>query len=208
MNEKVKQAFEILKEFLRMTDDDENPTNAFYHEEELNVIETALNDYEEHEKELIAEQHRLFNLAKKQENELKELKKENRSLTKTIAQLTEADYYFITSMALDMLKSNSNFALMYVDDIFCLVDTKNNSFDVIDNYDIDTENISKSKYQKLNELEDFAKIVLSKGIDAPLIKEYPNITYIDYNMKSRFELGTYTKTEFNLVKKVVQKYGK
>lgn len=46
MNEKVKQAFEILKEFLRMTDDDENPTNAFYHEEELNVIENALDDFD------------------------------------------------------------------------------------------------------------------------------------------------------------------
>ena len=52
MNEKVKQAFITLKEFLRMTDDDENPTNAFYHKEELDIIEQALNDYEENEKEL------------------------------------------------------------------------------------------------------------------------------------------------------------
>lgn len=42
--------------------------------QDLKVIETALNDYEEDKKELIAEQHRLFDLAKEQENELKELR--------------------------------------------------------------------------------------------------------------------------------------
>lgn len=60
---------------------------------------------------------------------------------------------------------------------------------------------------ELKELKEFARIVLSKGIDAPLIKEYPNITYVDYNMKSRFALGNYTKAEFDLVKKVVENYG-
>lgn len=68
--------------------------------------------------------------------------------------------------------------------------------------------LAKEQENELKELREFARIVLTKGIDAPLIKEYPNITYVDYNMKSRFELGTYTKAEFDLVKKVVEKYGK
>lgn len=71
MNEKVKEALETLKQL------------DYYHlhSEGLKVIETALNkveDYEiqntifkEHEKELIAEQHRLFDLAKEQEEALK-----------------------------------------------------------------------------------------------------------------------------------------
>lgn len=75
MNEKVKQAVERLRE-LDLYD---------LHSEDIKTIETALNkaeDYEiqntifkEPEKELIAEQHRLFDLAKEQENELKELKR-------------------------------------------------------------------------------------------------------------------------------------
>lgn len=69
------------------------------------------------------------------------------------------------------------------------------------------DNYEEEKIE-LNELKEFMRIVLSKGIDAPLIKEHPNITYVDYNMKSRFALGNYTKAEFDLIKKVVEKYGK
>ena len=132
-------------------------------------------------------------------NDNKILRNENKSLTKTISQLTEADYYFITSMALDMLKGNSNFALMYVDNIFCLVDTKDNSFDVIDNYDIDTENIGKSKCQELNYLREFAKIMSSRRLINPRLKD----SIMFYDVEKR-----HSETEFDLVKKVVEKYGK
>lgn len=142
---------------------------------------------------------RLVERLEKQKIKLKELKKDNHSLTKTIAQLTEADYYFITSMALDMLKGNSNFALMYVDDIFCLVDTKNNSFEVIDNYDIDTENIGKSKCQELNDLREFAKIISD---NTTTYKNHKTIM-LNNNM-----LCGVSFEQLDLVKKVVEKYGK
>lgn len=250
MNEKVKQALDLLEDLRKATLDTDIDsmgglvvTNESCFENEINKLKDIVNDFDryyesqqdlikgkdeyiaklvdenkkskenfvkmvtakdklnaeinnekeelkEHEKELIAEQNRLFDLAKEQENELKELKKENRSLTKTIAQLTEADYYFITSMALDMLKSNSNFALMYVDNIFCLVDTKDNNFDVIDNYDIDTENIGKSKYQKLEELKEFVKVLCKMKI-------------VDSNHK----IYGINENDIELIKKVVEKYG-
>lgn len=76
MNEKVKQALENVKNIKVGT----MVLNDLFGQD-LKVIETALEHYEiqntilkEHEKELIAEQHRLFDLAKEQENELKELK--------------------------------------------------------------------------------------------------------------------------------------
>lgn len=65
MNEQVKQALENIKHY---------DSRVGLHEEDYNLIVDALNDYEEDKKELIAEQHRLFELAKEQENELKELK--------------------------------------------------------------------------------------------------------------------------------------
>ena len=135
--------------------------------------------------------------------ELKELKKDNRSLTKAIAQLTEVDYYFITSMVLDTLKTNSNFALMYVDDIFCLVDTKENSFEVIDDYAIDTENIGNSKYQELDDLREFARIVVEKSVDIICLKYCTNVNDYNVGFDKDQELD---KTEFDLVKKVVEKY--
>ena len=120
----------------------------------------------------------------------KTLRDSNKSLSKTIARLTEADYYFITSMALDMLKGNSNFALMYIDDLFCLVDTKSNSFDIIDEYDIDTENIGNSKCQELNDLREFAKIMA-------------NIKIVD----SSHKIYGINENDISLIKKVVEKYG-
>lgn len=79
-----------------------------------------------------------------------------------------------------------------------------NEFDIL-SYIETALNQAEENETELKELKEFVKIVLSKGIDAPLIKEYPNITYVDYNMKSRFALGNYTKAEFYLVKKVVEK---
>lgn len=166
MNEKIKKALENL-----------TYESGVICKNSLDTIEDYCNQAEENEKELIAEQHRLFDLCKEQE--------------KTIAQLTEADYYFITSMALDMLKSDSNFALMYVDNIFCLVDTKGNSFEVIDNYDIDTENISKTKCQELNDLREFVKALCKMKI----VDSNPKIYGINEN-------------DIALIKKVCEKYGK
>ena len=62
--EKAKESLETIKMF----------DNYGLLREHISTIENVLNDYEEDKKELIAEQHRLFYLAKEQENELKELK--------------------------------------------------------------------------------------------------------------------------------------
>jgi len=233
MNEKVKQALELL-EYLRTstleTDVDSMgglvQTNESCFENEINELKDIVKDFDkyhesqqdlikgkdeyiaklccdraelkEHEKELIKEHNRLFDLCKEQE--------------KTIAQLTEADYYFETSMALDMLKENSNFALMYIDDIFCLVDTKDNKFEVIDNYHIDTENITKTKCQEINDLREFAKIVATKGVAIGFIQllEKENAGGVNkYNDYIGGDKNFYlTEAQFNFVKKVVEKYGK
>ena len=69
MNEKVKQAVENVKNIKVGT----MVLNDLFGQD-LKVIETAFNDYEEDKEELIAEQHRLFDLAKEQANELNELR--------------------------------------------------------------------------------------------------------------------------------------
>lgn len=69
MNEKAKQVLENIKNIKVGS----MVLNDLFGGD-LKIIETALNDYEEEKKELVAEQHRLFDLAKEQENELKELK--------------------------------------------------------------------------------------------------------------------------------------
>ena len=162
---------------------------------------------------------RLVERLEKQKAKLKELTKDNHSLTKTIAQLTEADYYFITSMALDMLKGNSNFALMYLDDIFCLVDTKNNSFEVIDNYDIDTENIGKSKYQKFSDLQKENKtlktiihgkeqLIVSASKELTELKKFVTVLCKMKIVDSNHKIYGLTDADIELIKKVVEKYGK
>lgn len=76
MNEKVKQVLKDIQIFFKQAEIDKRYdkqlTDHFLNCH--NIVENALKQAEENEKELIAEQHRLFDLAKEQENELNELK--------------------------------------------------------------------------------------------------------------------------------------
>lgn len=67
MNEKVKQALESLEKLI----EDISIDSGYSYPALYADIRTALYDFEEDKKELIAEQHRLFDLAKEQEEALK-----------------------------------------------------------------------------------------------------------------------------------------
>lgn len=66
MNEKVKQA---LDNIALGSNTLESQTKQF--QEDYNLVVNALSEYEEEKKELIAKQHRLFDLTKEQEEALK-----------------------------------------------------------------------------------------------------------------------------------------
>ena len=81
MNEEIKKALDLLEHIRKSTletDIDEMGglvwTDESCFENEINKIKDTLNQAEENEKELIAEQHRLFDLAKEHEKELTELR--------------------------------------------------------------------------------------------------------------------------------------
>ena len=87
----------------------------------VSIFETALKDYED----------------LKEENEL--LRENNENLDEN---------YFDTWSACERLKENSDYALMFVDGIYCLVDTKDNKFDVVDEYKINNYGIIDNGTQK------------------------------------------------------------
>ena len=88
--------------------------NELYVKEDLDIIETALKEY-------------------------KNLKEENKLLRENNENLD--DTYFDTWYACERLKESSDYALMFIDDFYCLVDTKDNKFDVIDSYEINSKAI-------------------------------------------------------------------
>lgn len=77
---------------------------------------------------------------------LEQLEEENKFLRANIENLDET--YFETWRVCEELKKNSNYALMFIDNIYCLVNTKDNKFDVIDNYEINSKGIIENKEHK------------------------------------------------------------
>lgn len=77
MNEKVKQTLKYVEELKLICREKKGAVRR------LNAIETELNNCEKEKKELVAEQHRLFDLAKEQESELEKLKEQYKNIHNT-----------------------------------------------------------------------------------------------------------------------------
>lgn len=91
------------------------------------------------------------------------IEEENKSLRASIENLDET--YFETWLVCEELKKNNNYALMFIDNIYCLVDTKGNKFDVIDNYEINSKGIIENKKAKALE------IIKEKNVDVSLLRQ-------------------------------------
>lgn len=146
--------------------------------EPVEIIETALKEYEN-------------------------LKEENKMLRENNENLDEN--YFDTWCACEILKENSNYALMFLDDIYCLVDTKDNKFDVIDNYEINNYGIIDNGTKK--KLKAF-EIIKEKDIDLFEIKHCKTlddykicVTLCDYPVG---EEDIPTQEEFDFLKEVLK----
>lgn len=130
----------LMKDYYEMCLDTGNNDDEYQRNNltsEYHIIETALKDY-------------------------KNLKEENELLRANIENLDET--YFETWRVCEELKKNSNYALMFIDNVYCLVDTKDNKFDVIDNYEINSKGIIENKKVKVLEI----------------IKEKPIVALVDY----------------------------
>ena len=129
------------------------------------------------------------------ENDIKMLEEENKLLRETNENLDEN--YFDTWCACEKLKENSDYALMFVDGIYCLVDTKDNKFDVIDNYEINSKGIiDNGSQKKLKALE----IVRAKEPSIVRIRLTRNSEHYNAVMRERRKL---TQEEYELLKEVL-----
>ncbi len=91
---------------------------------------------------------------------LKTVEEENKLLKENNANLD--DTYFDTWYACERLKENRDYALMFANGIYCLVNTKDNKFDAIDIYKIKNhEIIDNGAQKKLKAL----KIIKEKQVD-------------------------------------------
>lgn len=114
-----------------------------YADEYLDIIEKALKDYEN-------------------------LKEENKLLRENFENLNET--YFSTWYACQKLKENSNYALVFVNNVYCLVDTTDNKFDIIETYTINDKGIIDNTTQKKLRALD---IIRDKKVDVSFIIENP-----------------------------------
>lgn len=105
MNEKVKAFLEIvdLPTKSHLLNIDDKQTLAEYRILRTQV-EDIFNNYEESKKELIAEQHRLFDLAKEQETELNELKEFVKVLCKMKIVDSNHKIYGINETDIELIK--------------------------------------------------------------------------------------------------------
>lgn len=137
------------------------------------------------------------------EKDLKTLKEENKLLKENNENLDET--YFETWSACERLKENSNYALMFIDDIYCLVDTKDNKFEVIDNYETNNKGIIDNGIKKkLKALE----IIRDKKVDVPYIMENPeaeNVFWYNSSFTGVLCEGwrMLSQEEYDLVKEVL-----
>lgn len=148
-------------------------------DKEISIIETALKDYE--------------NL--KEENKL--LRENNENLD---------DIYYDTWYACERLKENSDYALMFVDDLYCLVDTKDNKFDVIDSYEINSKGIidvdTKNKLKALEIIKE--KEVVVNYLLICIEQNINPLQFYNEYMKEHNALCL-TQEEFDLLKKTLIK---
>ena len=127
------------------------------------------------------------------------VEEENKLLRENIENLDEI--YYDTWYACERLKERSDYALMFVDDIYCQVNTKDHKFDVIDTYKVKSNRIIDNGTQnKLKALE----IIKKKEVDIHnlLISE----TAEQYNGYTHWlgYKGNLTQEEYNLLKEVLQ----
>ena len=127
------------------------------------------------------------------ETELKRLEEENKYLRSDLENLDET--YFDTWSACEELKKNSNYALMFIDNIYCLVDTKDNKFEVIDNYDINSKGII-DKHSKQDEI---LRIIKESNIISLERNKETEKCYINFAF-NRVQIG---KQEFDLLKEIL-----
>lgn len=122
------------------------------------------------------------------ETTLKDLQEENKLLRENIENLDET--YFDTWYACERLKKNSNYALMFVDNTYCLVDTKDNKFDVIENYKITNKGIIDNE-------------TLEKLLALEVIKKKTNLTTTNDGKKALVFVILETEEQYDLLKEVL-----
>lgn len=142
---------------------------------------------------------------------LKDLQDENKLLRENVENLDET--YFDTWYACERLKKNSDYALMFVDNTYCLVDTKDNKFDVIENYKITNKGIiDNESLEKLLALEIIKRkqVSVADFIYACMCSEKDLKEY--YNCDSNYEFAAtcvgwgkdyLTKEEYDILKGVL-----
>lgn len=139
-----------------------------------------------------------YDIIKKELKRNVELEEENKLLRENNENLDEN--YFDTWSACERLKENSDYALMFIDNIYCLVDTKDNKFEVIDNFEINSKGIIDNKVQKkLKALE----IIKKKRVEIRVIFHTTNV--MEYNEKTRqyYDCLPLTQEEYDLLKEVL-----
>lgn len=144
---------------------------------ELEALKEARNHRHEKDKNLVVIDIDYFNKCLDGlETTLKYLQEENKLLRENVENLDET--YFDTWYACERLKKNTNYALMFIDNTYCLVDTKDNKFDVIENYKITNKGIIDNETQKkLKTLE----IIKKKEVNVAALLELDNLQqYNDY----------------------------
>lgn len=134
------------------------------------------------------------------------LKEENKLLIEDAESLYVN--YYDTWCVCESLKENSDYAFMFVDGVYCLVDTKDNKFDVIDTYEINSKGVvDHGTQKKLKALE----IILTKDIDVVAFKKlaFGRISLTDKEKKDYWNDihdKKITMEEYELLKEIM--YGK
>lgn len=127
------------------------------------------------------------------------VEEENKLLRENNENLDEI--YYDTWYACERLKERSDYALMFVDDVYCLVNTKDNKFDVIDTYEVKNDGIIDNGTQnKLKALE----IIKKKDVHIFWLKE--SETLEEYNkelLKRSMVDRLLTQEEYDLLKEVL-----
>lgn len=126
------------------------------------------------------------------------VEEENKLLRENNENLDEI--YYDTWYACERLKESRYYTLMFVDDVYCLVNTKDNKFDVIDTYKVKSNRIIDNGTQnKLKALE----IIKKKEVDIQTLKRTNNA--FEYNSYVSKGLGEkdLTQEEYDLLKEVL-----
>lgn len=123
------------------------------------------------------------------------VEEENKLLRENNENLDEI--YYDTWYACERLKERCDYALMFVDDVYCLVNTKDNKFDVIDTYEVKSNRIIDNGTQnKLKALE----IIKEKQVNVFVLLHIGDLeTYNDMIADNR----NLTQEEYDILKDVL-----